>query len=144
MTLKLFLLIKLTHQILLEEKNSGELSLSPLHFMVWMWRNDFQDHLSGSFKFAHFNYPAMCYVTICQFLKCFAWVRNSRTKIMYVISSPLLKVIYCFVCLSVADFEQLACWLYGMFTTCLNQPINISVNFFPFVIYWYIHKPYKM
>ena len=31
---EIILLIKLTHQILLEEKNSGELSLSPLHFMV--------------------------------------------------------------------------------------------------------------
>ena len=68
----------------------------------------------GSFKFAHFNYPAMYYVTECQFLKCFVLARHWRTKIMYVIQSPLLKV-----------FEQSACWLYGMFVLCLNQPIKI-------------------
>ena len=89
---------------------------------------------SGSFKFAHFNISDMDYVTKCQVLKCFVLARHWRTKLMYVILSPLLKVIYYFVCLFVGAFKKSACWLYRMFMICINQIIDILVNFFPFVI----------
>ena len=57
MTLKLFLLIKLTHRILPEEKNSGERSLRHQDLIVQMsWKNDFFYRLSHSFSFGLFKW----------------------------------------------------------------------------------------
>ena len=62
-------------------------------------------HLSGSFKFAHFNYLAMYYVRKCQFLNKFYFDKALKNKNNVCISSPFLKVIHYLVCLSVAAFE---------------------------------------
>ena len=57
---EIFLLIRLIHRTLPEERNSGEIKLTPQRPMVEMWKNSLQVCIvSLSFNFRHFSETAI-------------------------------------------------------------------------------------
>ena len=71
-----------------------------------------------------------CIVTKCQLFKNAFFGKALKNKDYLFNLKSFAQSHILFRCLSVAAFEQSACWLCGMFMICINQHINLLVNFF--------------